>query len=133
MREDRERAFDARPAAGRQRPQDRAATRTPRAPSATRRHDVEPAPDSAVDPDLGPAADGGDDLLEHVRGRDDAIELTRAMVRDDDPRDPVLDRQRGRPRAVTIPLRNTGSDVQLRIVAMSRHVRPWSRSLSMIR
>ena len=58
-------------------------------------HDVETAPDPAVDPDLGPAADGLDDLLERVGRRDGPIELAGAVVRDDDPVDAVLDGETG--------------------------------------
>ena len=69
-------------------------TSTPWAPSAGDR-DVEAAADAAVDPDLRPAVDRGDDLGEDVDGRQHAIELAATVVAHDDGVDAVLDGEPG--------------------------------------
>ena len=56
-------------AAGRERPQDRAADQHRARAERQRDRDVQPASDAAVDPDLGTAGDGVDDLLEDVDRR----------------------------------------------------------------
>ena len=95
LAQDGDRALDAGRAAGRQRPVDRPADEDALGTERTGDGDVEAAAHAAVDPDLGPAADGRDDLGQHVdRGRH-PVELARAVVADDDRVDAVLDGQPG--------------------------------------
>ena len=86
--------LDARLAADGERPQHRPAEQHAARPERQRDGDIEPAPDAAVDPYLGPAGDRRRDLGEDVGRRLDAIELPGAVVADDDPVD-----ARARPRA----------------------------------
>ena len=103
LAQDGERALDAGLAAGRERPQHGLADEHAAGAERQRDRDVEATPDAAVDPDLGPAADRLDDLGQDVdRGRD-AVELSRAVVADDDPVDAVLDGERARPRPSGFP------------------------------
>ena len=65
------------------------------APSAERLDDVGAAPYAAVEVDLGAARRRLDDLRQGVEGRRDAVELSPAVVGDDDPRGAVLAGERG--------------------------------------
>ena len=60
--------------------------------------DVASAPNAAVDVDLGPSADGLDDLGQRVQAGDRAVELPAAVVRDDDRGGAVLASEDARPR-----------------------------------
>ena len=73
-------------------------TSTARAPSASAIDDVGAAPYAAVEIDLGAVADGFDDLGKRLERRDRAVELTPAVVRDDDARGAVLAREVAHPR-----------------------------------
>ena len=107
-REDREGPFDAGLAAGRERPQDRPADEDAARAERERDGDVEAAPHAAVDPDLGPAGDGLDDLVEHVDRRRHAIELPRPVVaRRRSPSTPCSTARRASS-AVRMPLSTSG-------------------------
>src|SRR5207253_1862453 len=56
--------------------------------------DVGAAADRAVDDDLGAAGDGIDDLGQHVERAAAVVELAAAVIRDVDPLDPVIERDR---------------------------------------
>ena len=58
--------------------------------------DVAAAAERAVDHDLGAAGDRVDDLGQHVHRAAAVIELAAAVVRDVDPVDAVIDRDRAR-------------------------------------
>ena len=91
LAEDRQRPLDAGLATGGERPQDRPADQDAPGAERQRDRDVEATADAAVDPHLGPAVDGRDDLLQDVDRRRNAVELAGSVVRDDDRVGPVLD------------------------------------------
>jgi hypothetical protein len=112
----------------RERPEDRPPDEDARAPSAQRGHDVEPAPDPAVDPDLAPPRP----RRRSPRARRPArppIELARAVVRDDDPVDAVLDRERASSRSGSLEDDGSATSPDRR---ESAQVRPWSIAAPMM-
>ena len=60
---------------------------------AERLENIGAASNAAVEQNLRTPVDGVDDFLEHVEGRRHAVELAAAVVRDDDGRGAVLDRE----------------------------------------
>ena len=92
LAKDRERLLDPGLTTRGESPIDRPAHEDRTGAEGQRDRHIEPGPNAAVDPDLGPAADRHGDALEHVDRRRHAVELAGAVVADPDPVDPATDR-----------------------------------------